>query len=150
MFNLRKLSSKLYDQNTFDNQFMCDLRKARKSVIIESPFLRTARAERFIPIFHRLKKRGVAILLNTKPLEEYDEIYKLQVRKSLSLLQSAGVEVLFTVKHHRKLAIIDRKIIYDAVGFLKFMQRFAHVASKSEGFDFEGFLEKYKKQDSDS
>ena len=25
---------------------------------------------------------------------------------------------------------------------------FAHVASKSESFDFEGFLEKYKKQDS--
>ena len=32
-----------------------------------------------------------------------------------------------------------------AIGFLKFMQRFAHVASKAEGFDFEGFLEKYKK-----
>lgn len=31
-----------------------------------------------------------------------------------------------------------------AVGFLKFMQRFAHVASKNEGFDFEGFLERYK------
>lgn len=113
MFNLRKLSSKLYDQNTFDNQFMCDLRKARKSVIIESPFLRTARVEKFIPIFHRLKKRGMTILLNTKPLEEHDEIYKLQVRKSLSLLQSAGVDVIFTVKHHRKLAIIDRQVIYE-------------------------------------
>ena len=73
MFNLRKSSSKLYDQNIFDDQFMRDLRKARKSVIIESPFLRTARVEKFIPIFHRLKKRGVAILLNTKPLEEHDE-----------------------------------------------------------------------------
>ncbi|RKV98634.1 MAG: hypothetical protein D8G53_02300 [Candidatus Saccharimonas sp.] len=37
-----------------------------------------------------------------------------------------------------------------AVGFLKFMQRFAHVASKDERFDFERFLDKYKKQDSDS
>lgn len=113
MFNLRKSNSKLYDQNTFDDQFMRDLRKARKSIIIESPFLRTARVERFIPIFHRLKKRGVAILLNTKPLEEHDEIYKLQAQKSLGLLQSVGVEVLFTVKHHRKLAIIDREIIYE-------------------------------------
>lgn len=113
MFNLRKSSSKLYDQNTFDDQFMRDLRRARKSVIIESPFLRTARVEKFIPIFHRLKKRGVAILLNTKPLEEHDEIYELQVQKSLSLLQSAGVDVLFTVKHHRKLAIIDRQVIYE-------------------------------------
>lgn len=113
MFNLRKSNSKLYDQNTFDDQFMRDLRKARKSIIIESPFLRTARVKKFIPLFHSLKKRGVEILLNTKPPEEHDEIYKLQAQKSLSLLQSAGVEVLFTVKHHRKLAIIDREIIYE-------------------------------------
>lgn len=37
-----------------------------------------------------------------------------------------------------------------AVGFLKFMQRFAHVASRSKGFDLEGLLKKYKKQDSAS
>lgn len=55
----------------------------------------------------------MAILLNTKPLEEYDEIYKLQIQKSLSSLQSAGVYVLFAVKYHRKLAIIDREIIYE-------------------------------------
>ena len=93
MFNLRKPDSKLYDQNTFDDQFMRDLRKARKSIIIESPFLRVARVEKFTPIFHRLKKRGVAILLNTKPPEEHDEIYKLQAQKSLSLLQYKFMEV---------------------------------------------------------
>ena len=32
-----------------------------------------------------------------------------------------------------------------AIGFLKFMQRFAHVASKTERVDPEEFLEKYKK-----
>ncbi|MDO4684643.1 MAG: phospholipase D-like domain-containing protein [Candidatus Saccharibacteria bacterium] len=113
MFNLRKSNSKLYDQNTFDDQLMRDLQKAQRSVIIESPFLRTARVEKFIPLFHHLKNRGVKILLNTKPPEEHDEIYKLQAQESLGLLQSAGVEVLFTVKHHRKLAIIDRQIIYE-------------------------------------
>ena len=65
MFNLRKTDSKLYDQSTFDDQFMRDLQKARKSAIIESLFLRTVRVEKFIPILHRLKKRGVTILLNT-------------------------------------------------------------------------------------
>jgi len=113
MFNLRKTDSKLYDQNTFDDQFMCDLQKVRKSVIIESPFLRTVRVEKFIPIFHRLKKHGVTILLNAKPSEEYDGTYQSQAQKSLSLLQSAGIEVLFMVKHHHKLAIIDREIIYE-------------------------------------
>lgn len=32
-----------------------------------------------------------------------------------------------------------------AIGFLKFMQRFAFVAEKSEGFDFDKFFDKYKK-----
>lgn len=31
-----------------------------------------------------------------------------------------------------------------AIGFLKFMQRFAHVASKVEGFDLEKFLKEYE------
>ena len=92
---------------------MFDLRKARKSVIIEIPLLRVARVEEFIPIFHRLKKCGMEILLNTKPLKEHNEIYKLQAQKTLSLLQSVGVDVLFTVKHHRRLAIIDRQVIYE-------------------------------------
>lgn len=77
MFNLRRSYSKFYDQSTFDDQFMRDLQKARKSAIIESLFLRTVRVEKFILILHRLKKRGMAILLNTKPLEEHDEIYRL-------------------------------------------------------------------------
>lgn len=32
-----------------------------------------------------------------------------------------------------------------AIGFLKFMQRFAHIASKTEGFDMDDFLDRYKK-----
>ena len=31
-----------------------------------------------------------------------------------------------------------------AIEFLKFMQRFAHVASKAEGFDLEKFLREYE------
>ena len=124
---------------------MRDLRRARKGIIIESPFLRTARAERFILIFHRLKKRGVTILLNAKPLEEYEEIYKLQVQKSLSSLQSAGVDVLFTVKYHRKLAIIDREIIYEgSLNILSYrdsceiMRRTASVLEAEMLIDFIG------------
>lgn len=32
-----------------------------------------------------------------------------------------------------------------AIEFLKFMQRFAHIASKTEGFDMDDFLDRYKK-----
>ena len=59
------------------------------------------------------KKRDVEILLNTKPPEGRDATYQLQTQEFLNLLQSAGVEVFFMVKHYRKLAIIDRQIIYE-------------------------------------
>ena len=52
--------------------------------------------------------------------------------------------------HYLKLHDPDNANREYAVGFLKFMQRFAHVASRSEGFDLEGLLKKYKKQDSAS
>lgn len=47
MFNLRKPDSKLYDQNTFDDQFMRDLQKARKALSskarsLESPELKNS------------------------------------------------------------------------------------------------------------
>ena len=32
-----------------------------------------------------------------------------------------------------------------AIGYLKFMQRFAFVAEKTDGFDFDAFFDKYKK-----
>lgn len=52
--------------------------------------------------------------------------------------------------HHLELHDPENADREYAVGFLKFMQRFAHVASRSKGFDLEGLLKKCKKQDSAS
>lgn len=37
-----------------------------------------------------------------------------------------------------------------AVGYLKFMQRFAFTAEKTEGFDFDKFFDKYQQSESDN
>ena len=34
-----------------------------------------------------------------------------------------------------------------AIGYLKFMQRFAFAAEKTEGFDFDKFFDKYKQSE---
>lgn len=103
----------LYDQDTFDAHFLRDMRKARRSIIIESPFIRLSRIEQFLPIFKRLTRRGVKIIINTRHPDEHDTRYRTQVIIAIQLLQEIGVEILFTTKHHRKLAIIDREIIYE-------------------------------------
>lgn len=110
---IQSLTPSLYDQDTFDTHFLRDVKGACHSVIIESPFIRLSRIERFLPIFKRLTRRGVKIIINTRHPDEHDTRYRTQAIIAIQLLQEIGVEILFTIKHHRKLAIIDREIIYE-------------------------------------
>ena len=103
----------LYDQDTFDTHFLRDMRKARCSIIIESPFIRLARVKQFLPVFKRLARRDVMIIINTRHPDEHDTQYRMQAIIAIESLQEIGIEILFTTKHHRKLAIIDREIIYE-------------------------------------
>jgi predicted regulator of amino acid metabolism with ACT domain len=38
---------------------------------------------------------------------------RYEAREALSTLQHMGIHVVFTESHHRKLAIIDRKVLYE-------------------------------------
>jgi hypothetical protein len=116
MYSLRKrrisvnelLSSKLYDQNTFYNAFIYDLRNCTKELIIESPFITAKRMSELLPIFRKLAKRGVKIVINTRDPLEHEGKYQIQAQDVVENLQKLGATVLFTGGHHRKLAIIDR------------------------------------------
>lgn len=103
----------LYDQDIFDTHFLRDMRKARCSIIIESPFIRLARVKQFLPVFKCLTRRDVMIIINTRHPNEHDTQYRMQAITAIESLQEIGIEILFTTKHHRKLAIIDREIIYE-------------------------------------
>lgn len=113
MFNYRGSISGLYDENTFDKQFLKDIARARSSLIIESPFIRVSRVEELIPVIAKLRHRGVSLIINTRSPQEHDEFYETQAAEALAMLQNLGVTVLFTIKHHRKIAIIDREVFYE-------------------------------------
>ena len=66
------LASTLYDQDGFYAAFIDDLRKAKHQVIVESPFVTIRRTNILLPIIRQLTKRGVQIVINTKPLEEQE------------------------------------------------------------------------------
>ena len=65
------------------------------------------------PSFRAMAKRGVVIVVNTKHPAEHDPEYRPQAARAITELQDMGVQVLFTGGHHRKLAIIDRQILYE-------------------------------------
>lgn len=106
-------NSTLFDNNTFYKAFERDLRRARQSVIIESPFITRRRIEHLLPLLTRLRRKGVRIVVNTRNPEEHNEEYAIQAEDAVASMQDIGIKVLYTVKHHRKLAIIDEEILWE-------------------------------------
>lgn len=104
---------RMYDQETFYKAFEKDLLLAKDEVIIESPFITTKRINELLRIFTRLRNRGVAIIINTRNPEEHDTEYEIQALDSIAALQELDIKVLYTVKHHRKIAVIDKMIVWN-------------------------------------
>lgn len=111
MFSIH--SSHLYNQDSFYQAFVHDLERARSRVVIESPFITRKRMNMLFPTLSRLRAKGVRIVINTKPFIEHELSYRNQAMMVVAELQDLGVEVLLTVGHHRKLAIIDTDILWE-------------------------------------
>ncbi len=106
-------SSRLFDNETFYKAFIKDLGRASHGIYIESPFMTTERMDMLLPILRRACQRGLQITVNTRPPSEHDGKYIDQAYKAVQDMQSIGIIVLYTVKHHRKIAIIDDEIIWE-------------------------------------
>lgn len=104
---------KLLDQDSFYKTLMNDLRHAQRQVIIESPFMTVRRVQFLLPFLEKLKKQGVQVVVNTKPLSEHEPATVAQTADAIAMLQELGIRVLFTVGHRRKLVLIDDVIVYE-------------------------------------
>lgn len=115
MFRRRAFpTSSLYDHDTFYKAFMRDVSRARKQLIIESPFITSQRVYRLLPILKDLRRRGVEIIINTRDPEEHeDEAYQVQAAEAVALFHTLDIVVLHTTRLHRKLAVIDGKITWE-------------------------------------
>jgi len=108
------VSSKLYDQDTFYEVFVKDLSNCHSEVIIECPFITNRRLKMILPTLEKLKARRVRIAINTRDPRTYDEGYRQDdATEAISKLQHMGIQVLYTGNHHRKVAILDRNVLYE-------------------------------------
>lgn len=138
------IGSKLYNQQSFYDAFERDLRYARSLVVIESPFITTKRLNALLPAIRRLRARGVRVIVNTKPLEEHDQVLYWQAVEAVAVLQEIDVTVLMTVGHHRKVAIIDDVLWEGSLNILsqndscEFMRRIKSPLAVEEMMRFTG------------
>ncbi len=107
------LASRLYDNKDFYKTFEKDLKHAQRSVLIESPFITAKRMDELLPLLRRLRQRGISVTVNTRHPEEHDAEYEYQAALAVYEMQALGITVLYTVKLHRKLAIIDDETLWE-------------------------------------
>ena len=108
------IQSSLFDEKSFYHTFLKDVEKCAEEVIIESPFITSKRAAQFIPVFKKLLERGVRIFIVTRNPKEHEQGLEEQSEQIISEFERIGVQVFLCVgNHHRKLAILDRKVLWE-------------------------------------
>jgi phosphatidylserine/phosphatidylglycerophosphate/cardiolipin synthase-like enzyme len=108
------LSSSLFNEDTFYPALMKDLNNCGSELIVESPFITNRRLNQLLPTLQKLKRRKVRIVINTRdPYEHDEERHRDEAHRVIARLQREGIQVLYTGGHHRKLVVIDRKVLYE-------------------------------------
>lgn len=108
------IKTSLHDERTFYPHFLSDLEQSQNEVIIESPFITIGRMKTFWPVFRRLVARGVKVYIVTRDPREHEGGYEDQSEVEIQEFEAIGIQVLLcTGNHHRKLAIIDRNILWE-------------------------------------
>ena len=122
MLNLRLFSthypelihSKLFNENTFYKQFIHDLNNCRSEVIIESPYISSQRMYSLAPTIRKLVNRKIKVYIITRHPDDHGLNMKKQAETEIRNFEMIGVQVIINTDYnHRKLAIIDRKILWE-------------------------------------
>lgn len=107
-------NSKLFDEKTFYQTFFRDLESCESEVVIESPFVTYQRMKKFDRIFEKLINKGVKVYFITRDPKEHEYGMEVQSEEVISYCEKIGIQVLLCMgNHHRKLAILDRKILWE-------------------------------------
>ena len=111
---MNNYSSTLHDEKTFYRAFLKDLGKATTEIIIESPFITSSRMKMLWPSLKHAYSKGVKVYIITRDPQDHSDGYEVQSESEIEACEALGIQVfLCTGNHHRKLAIIDRSILWE-------------------------------------
>ncbi len=111
----QEFKTELFSEKSFYAQFLNDLAKCNSEVIIESPYITASRMEMFYPVFEKLITKKVKISIVTREPVEHDDVYmRHQSTNEILRCKELGINlILLKGYHHRKLAIIDKNILWE-------------------------------------
>lgn len=107
-------SSKLFDEKTFYKAFVRDLEACREEAVIESPYITSTRMKTLWPTLKKLLSRDVKVYFLTRDPREHELGMEYQSEEEIRYCEELGIQVLLCAgNHHRKLAILDRKVLWE-------------------------------------
>lgn len=114
IFFKKLLVSQLHNEKTFYKEFIRDLKQCKSEVIIESPYITTYRMEKLYPLFEELLTKGIKIHIITRDPIDHDENIRHQATNEILYSMGLGINIiLLRGYHHRKLAVIDRSVLWE-------------------------------------
>ena len=110
----------IYDEESFIDPFLEDVKNAKKSIFIVSPFVKTRKVKWLIDgILENFSKVNVTIV--TRPHDSFLGKAEMDVLNGVTISQNNNVNVISKEFIHQKFAIIDEKIVwYGSKNFLSF------------------------------
>jgi len=112
-FTLSPVQTELFDEHSFFKAFSRDMKQARRSVIIESPYITVRRARDFAKLVRRCNKK-LKITVITRNPHHHDGNLVTQSIIGLAILKDSGINVIVCDDfRHRKLAIVDDQLLWE-------------------------------------
>ncbi len=104
----------LYNERTFYIDFTKDVMRAKREVVIYSPFVSTYRSARFKRTLTLLKERNIDLFIFTRRIEDYDPSQQKQAEEAINQYKAMGAHVSCLYGSiHEKVAIIDREVLWE-------------------------------------
>ncbi len=110
----------IYDQKSFVEPFLHDIRNARKSIIIVSPFVKGTRVDWLFRAVGQ-NPHPVLVTVITRPFNSFRGKSSSDAFRAIQRLHEYKADVICKEAIHQKFAVIDEKIVwYGSVNLLSF------------------------------
>ena len=111
----------IFTKDSFFPVYIQDITVASKHLLIVSPFVTKKRMLQMMEYFSEIIKKQVKITIITRPANEFKKDRRTVLENLFSMIDTAGVNLIFKSNIHQKFAIIDKKITwYGSINLLSF------------------------------
>ncbi len=146
MTNEKENVNIIFDKSNFYPVFSNDINRAKREILIVSPFITHRRTQQIIRDLKPALSKKVKVIVVTRPAEDFQNKNLHAWTEATQLLEAAGIQLIFKSGIHQKFSIIDQKIVwYGSINLLSYgsaEESMMRIESTNIAYELMGSLEK--------